>query len=122
MKRPKRFEMANSLRQAAEMERSRSYLERGRRFRNIPEAELQAVYARSGNACLGDGVHSEQINFFDSGAEYRLRELQPPDRLLSDALDKFAARLRAARLSDDDLEPLYDAIDEHARDMDKPKN
>jgi hypothetical protein len=113
---------ARGFAQAGDMERLRSYRERGRRFQDVAEAELKAEYARSGNALFGDALLSEEINFSDAGAEYRLRGLQSPDHLLIDAPHNFTSRLRAAKLSDDDLEPLDDAIAEFVRDRDKPKN
>jgi len=112
--------LAKAYAASRDMERVKSYLERGRPFRGLSPTELERRWVQSGNAFFGDDDQNHIGPFNDLNAEYKLRNQEPPNALLRDALDK--ARKRFATYPEVDLEPLNKRLAAFLNDMGKPNN
>ena len=103
-----------------EMEQTRAYLERGRRFEHMPVEALNEGWAAAFKRVLLPKDQRRPGDQHDFGAELRLRGLEIPYHLVQDAMNELQRRIRdnpeAAR--DSLLEDLGRFLDE----MDKPKN
>jgi hypothetical protein len=112
--------LAKAFLQAREMEQVRSYLERGRPWEHLPVGELERRWRTAGEAFIGNDDQSQVRPFQDFDAEYKLRDLIPPHKLLRPAVDKAVERME--RYSDKDFENVRQRMDEFVRDLEKPKN
>src|SRR6478609_1749091 len=103
-----------------EMEQTRAYLERGRRFEHMPVEALNEGWAAAFKLVLLPKDQRRPSDQHDFGAELRLRGLEIPYHLVQDAMNELRQRIRDNREAARDslLEDLGRFLDE----MDNPKN
>jgi len=111
--------IAHSFVQASAMEDYRSYIERGRTFRHLPAAQLEAEYVKAGNAFIGEDDQTQVTRFRDLSAEYKARKKAEPAGQLMRAVDKAMVRLE--KFTEDDLEHVKHRLDAFIAEMDTPR-
>jgi len=123
-RRPTRANMADKIAdsfvQASEMEAYRSYIERGRTFRYLPAAQLEAEYLKAGNAFIREDDRTQFTRFQYLSAEYRARKENAPTSQLMGAGDK--AMVRVEKFTKNDFERVKRRLDAFLAEIDKPKN
>ena len=77
------------------MEEVRIYLEQGRRFREVPPADLNRAWAHAFDMVWWLGEKEWQSKLADLGAELRLRSLPKPTHLIQVALRRAPSRKRS---------------------------
>lgn len=90
---------------SSELERTKSYLERGRRFADLDEASLERAFTESMEEWARDPSKPATYND-DVTSEYSLRKLSPPLEKTSDSLAAIGRTMQQS----------YDAMTEEARE------
>jgi len=104
------------------MEEARVYLERGRRFRDMPVEDLHQAWADAFDLVCGHGDEKWREDLNDLGAELRLRRLEKPAHLVQDAMKRASARVSSFRGNDEGRKTVRDDIGRFLDEMEKPKN
>jgi hypothetical protein len=104
------------------MEEARAYMERGRRFREMPIEELNQAWADAFDLVCGLGERTRIEDLSDLGAELSLRGLEKPAHLVQDAMKRAQARVAGFPDNPAGLNALRDDIGRFLAEMKKPKN
>jgi hypothetical protein len=111
--------MARAVVASNQMEQTKSYLERGRRFEHMPVETLNANWADTFNLLCLPRDQRRPTDLNDYGAELRLRGLETPDHLVQDVMKQIQRRIiENPAACDSLLEDLGRFVD----DIDKPKH
>jgi hypothetical protein len=102
------------------MERTRSYLERGRRFEGLAEGKLNEGWASSFIALCADDDQTRATDLHDLSAEIGLRGLEEPVHLVKHAMDRVVEH--ATRVAEEDRERIESQISAFVDEWKAPKN
>ncbi len=104
-----------------DMENTRSYLERGRRFEGLTVDALNNGWAAAFTAVCANGDERRETDLDDFGAELGLRKLKRPEHLVRPEAMK-AAQERVRNSQHEAFGPMTEAIGRFMERMDRPKN
>jgi hypothetical protein len=117
-------ELLKAFLDSEDLEHTRSYLQAGRAYRDLPVAELEAAWLKSWRDFYLSNVATACDTLGDCDAEFRLRALPSPDHLI-DARDRERALDGTAEAVERDVamqEQLADELDAFGEMLARPKH
>lgn len=104
------------------MEELQSYLERGRRFQEMPVENLNQAWADAFDRYLAQGDEKWRDDYTDLGAEMRARKLGKPVHLVIEALERARDRNSKMKGTAEGDRAMRADIDRFVSGMQKPKS
>ena len=97
-----------------------AYQKRGRRFKELSQADLGRAWATAFEFALGLGRREYREELDDLGAEFQLRPLEPPVHLVERTMKQIKRRI--LDMSPEAREAARKAIGNFREKMNEPKN